>query len=153
MRREDYRLGPLETMFDVGGSPSDGIDWPGIDGLFFAGAVVVARDVAAIGAGVNDIRVGGIGRDVAALATADVVPVGAIDGAVRAGAGDADGGVVLLGTVDVVGEATVGGDVVELRGWLRVLARPGDAAVDGDGGAAIVAVDDALGIGGIDPSA
>ncbi len=41
--------------------------------------------------------------------------------------------------------------MIELRGGLIVLRGPVLAAVDGDGGAAIVAVDKATGIFGIDP--
>src|SRR5205807_9080545 len=50
--------------------------------------VVVAGDLAAVGAGVNNRRVMGIGRDIAALTAADRVPVRTVDGAVIAGAGD-----------------------------------------------------------------
>ena len=47
----------------------------------------------------------------------------------------------------------VAGDVIELRGGLIILLRPFFAAVDGDGDAAIIAIDHAVGIGGIDPQA
>ena len=151
--REDNRLGPLKAMFDVGGGPSDGIDGPGIDRLFLMDVAILARNLATIGSGVNDERVSWIGRNVTALAATDVVPVRTIDRSVGTGTGDGDGGVVLLRAVDVVGEAVVGGDVVELRGRLVVLSGPALAAVGGDGCAAVVAVDHALGIGGIDPEA
>ena len=63
----------------------------------------------------------------------------------------ADGGVVLLGTVDAIGSPVVGGDVVELGGHLVVDGRPGLAAVEGNARAAIVALNHAERIAGVDP--
>ena len=115
--------------------------------------MIVAGDDGRVRAGIDDVGIARIGRDVAALAAAHFVPVLAGDDAVVGPAGDGDGGVVLLRAVDAVGPLVVGGDVIELRGGLVVLLGPGLAAVDGDGDAAVVAVDQALRIGGIDPQA
>src|SRR5438094_5868509 len=52
-----------------------------------------------------------------------------------------------------VEELVIGGDVIELRRGLVVLRAPGLAPVNADGGAAVVAVDHALRVGGIDPQA
>src|SRR4029077_7342986 len=59
--------------------------------------------------------------------------------------------IVLLRAVDVVGKAVVGGDVVELAGGLVVLGRPGVAAVQRNARAAVIGVDQTVGIVGIDP--
>ena len=69
----------------------------------------------------------------------------------RGAAGGAHGGIVLLRAVDVVGKIVVERHAVELRGGLIVDARPGAAAVVGDVGAAVVALDHALRIVGRDP--
>ncbi len=84
--------------------------------------MIEASDLAAVGAGVDDLRIGGIGSDVAAFAAADAVPVGSIDSAIRAGAGDADRGIVLLRAVDVIRKTVVCDYVIELRGGLIVLS-------------------------------
>ena len=68
-----------------------------------------------------------------------------------AGGGDAYGAVVLLRAVNAIGKIVVRGDVIKLRGWLIHLRGPIFAAIHGNGGAAIVAVDHAIGIIGIDP--
>src|SRR5208282_3603893 len=151
MRGKNDGLRPLEAMFDVTGSPPDRVHRPGVDGLFFAGAVIVARNLTPVGAGIHDLRVDRIGRDVATFAAAYVVPVGAIDGAVRARAGDGHGGIVLLSAVHVIGKPAVGDDVIKLGRGLVIDAGPSVAAVDGDDSAAIVAVDHPPGIRGIDP--
>src|SRR5208282_5960779 len=86
-----------------------------------------------------------------AFAAADSVPIAGENCAVVAARADADGRVVLLRAVDAVLKIVVGGDVVELRGGLVVLRGPVFAAVDADGGAAVVAVDHAIRVVGIDP--
>src|SRR5712692_4670196 len=138
-------------MLQPGGTGAIGYLWPWGDALRLAGAFVETRDVALVGARVDDIRVPRVGRDVAAFASANRIPVGAVNPAGIAHAGGGHGGVVLLRAVDVVGEAVVRDDVVELRGGLVVLARPGFSAVHRDGGAAVVPVDHAPRVGGVDP--
>src|SRR5882762_4323671 len=100
MRRKHNGFCPLKAMLHIRSRPADGVYRPRIHGLCFAGAVIVAGDFAAIRTGVDDFRIRRIGRDVTALAAANIVPVGTIDGPVWASAGDADGGVVLLRSVD-----------------------------------------------------
>ncbi len=80
--------------------------------------MVLARDQAVVGAGVDDLRIARVGRDPAALAAAHVVPVLLGDAAAGGAAGDAHGGVVLLRAVDVVREIVVERHAVELRGGL-----------------------------------
>src|SRR4029077_13614673 len=121
--------------------------------LQLPGALVESGDFPLVVARVNDGRLRRIRRDIARFATADVVPVRAIDGAVVAAAGNRDGAVVLLGTVYVVRRAVVSDDVVELRGRLVQLVRPGFTAIQADGHAAIVGYDHSPGIPGIDPHA
>src|SRR5205823_9433922 len=65
--------------------------------------------------------------------------------------GDGDGGVVLLCAVDAIRPVVVHGDVIELRRRLIVLLSPTLAAIDGDGRAAVIAVDQAPGIARVYP--
>src|SRR5206468_4619534 len=82
---------------------------------------------------------------------AHLVPVLLRDAAAVGTGGDTHGAVVLLRAAHPVGEMRGGGDVVELRRRLVVLSGPGDAAVVGDVGPAVVALDHALRIVGRDP--
>src|SRR6185369_8414510 len=68
-------------------------------------------------------------------------------------AGGADGAVVLLGAVDVVGEILIERHAVELGGGLVHDSGPGPATIVGDVGAAVVAFDHAQRIVGSDPHA
>jgi len=115
------------------------------------GAAVEPRDVAEVGAGVNDVRIARVNGNVTALASAHGIPVAAVDVTAVAGGGDTDGRIVLLRAIDAVREIVVGSHVVELRRRLIILRGPILAAVDGNGCAAVIAVDDAIGIAGIDP--
>ena len=138
-------------MFDVARRPADRVHRPGVDGLLFARAMIVASDLATVRAGIHDLGVRRVGCDVAAFAATHVIPVRAINRAFRAGTGDGHSGVVLLGAVDVIREPVVGNDMVKLRCGLVIHAGPGIAAVSGNSGAAVVAIRETLGIGGIDP--
>src|SRR5580658_5159729 len=138
-------------MLDVACGPSNGIHWPRIDGLLFTGSVIVAADIATVGTGIDNLRVGGVRSDVTALAAAHGIPVRAINRSFGAGTCDAHSGIVLLRAVDVIGKSIVGGDVVKLRRGLVVYAGPTVTAVGGDGGATVVAVHQTLRIRRIDP--
>src|SRR5580658_1848846 len=113
--------------------------------------MIVACDLSAVGAGVNDFRVVWVGCNVATFASSDCVPIWTINRASCARTGDGHGCIVLLGAVDVIGKTVVGSDVVKLRRGLVVLAGPGVAVVGGNRGPTIVAVDETLRIRGIDP--
>src|SRR5207249_7885726 len=89
----------------------------------------------------------------AALASAYGIPVRAIDVATVAGGGDTDGRIVLLRAVNAIRKIIVGGHVIKLRRRLIILRGPVFSAVDGNCGAAIIAVDQAIGIVRIDPQA
>src|SRR5205807_3821052 len=79
------------------------------------------------------------------------VPVAQRDRPIVGAARDRDGAVVLLRAVEAVGKLVVGRDVVELRRGLVVHSGPGGAAVERYGGAAVVPLDHAARILGIDP--
>ena len=89
---------------------------------------------AAVAAGVEDVDVARVGRDVAALAAADLVELTA------AGARHAGGRVVLLRAAHVIRHVGGREDVVELRGR-KVLIGPALTGVGRHVGAAVVAVD------------
>src|SRR5262249_30268486 len=120
------------------------------DVLGLLGAMVITGQVAAVAASVDDVRVLRVDRDVTAFAAADRMPVGAVDAGAAGPAGNVDGAVVLLSAVDVIGKLLVDDDVINLRRGL-FLARPRLAAVEADGGAAVVAADHAQRMVGVDP--
>src|SRR5579884_748076 len=95
MGGENYGLSPLKAVLQVGSAPANRIHWPRIDGLFLVRAIVVTRDVTAVRAGVNDLRVRRIGGDISAFAATYGIPVRTIDGAIRPGVGNSHRAVVL----------------------------------------------------------
>ncbi len=103
--------------------------------------MVVAGHLAAVGIRIDNVRVVRVGRDIAAFAATDRVPVLTPDHALIVAAGNRDSRVVLLGTIHAVGPVVVDSDVIELRGRLVFLLRPGFAAIDRERRAAVVAID------------
>ena len=128
----------MKAVFESGCAFAVGHD--GMDGNVaeLASVFVVTGDVALIITGVDDERVARIGSDVAGFTAADGIPILTVDGAIEIATGDGDGGVVLLRAVDVIREAIIGGDVIELRGGLIIFLGPVRAAVEGDSGSAVV---------------
>ncbi len=122
-----------------------------LNALGLIGAAIEARENWAFVVSVNDIGIARVHGDGAAFTAAHGVPVGAIDEAVVAARSNADGRVVLLGAINTIEKISVGSNVIELRGGLVVQGGPIFSAIHGDGCAAIVAVDHAIGIVGIDP--
>src|SRR5579871_6908282 len=116
-------------MLEFGGTLTVGDFRPRRNGLDLAGSLVEAGERALVIAGVDDVRIGRIGRDIAGFAAAHRIPVRTIDASAVAAAGDGDGSVVLLRAVNTIRNLVVGDDVIELRGGLVVLACPGLAAV------------------------
>src|SRR5258706_15747415 len=102
MRKKQNLHVPQKTVLNFGISPADRIDRPGSDGLRLACAVIVSSDFTTVRAGINNLRIVRVRSDVAALATSDVIPIRAVNAPVRARAGYADGGVILLRPVNVV---------------------------------------------------
>src|SRR2546429_6544939 len=105
----------------------------------------------ACGIGVDVPGAARVGCDVAAFAPADLIPVLPADDALVVTARDGDGAVVLLRAVDAIRPVVVHGDVIELRRRLIVLRSPAPAAIDGDGRAAVIAVDQPPGIARVYP--
>ena len=77
VRRKGDREAPLEAILQRVRAVAHGVIGPGVDVAHLAGAVVLARDQVAVGAGVDDLRIARIGRDPAAFAAAHVVPIAA----------------------------------------------------------------------------
>ena len=75
VRREHHRGGPLEAVLHLGRRDAGRVRRPGGDVAGLAGAVVVPGQVAAVLAGVDDVRVVRVGHGEAGLAAADGVPV------------------------------------------------------------------------------
>ncbi len=100
---------------------------------------------------VNNVRIARIGDHEPRLTAAGGIPVARPDHALVVETRDGKIGIVLLRAVNVVRKAVIRRDVVELAGGLIVLGRPGVAAVERNARAAIVGVDQTVGIIGIDP--
>ena len=78
---------PLEAILHRFGARAHGIVRPDGHVAKLAGTVIVAREQAVIGARVDDLGILGIGRQPAAFAAADVVPIALADAAVVAARG------------------------------------------------------------------
>src|SRR5439155_20566726 len=124
---------------------------PFLNALRLIRAAVETRENGSFVVGINDIRVARIGNDVAAFAASNSVPVAAINETAIAARLDADRRVVLLRAINAIEKIVVGGHVIKLRGALIVLRGPILAAVDGNRRAAIIAVDEPIGILRINP--
>src|SRR6266446_4011683 len=129
VRRKQHGCGPLETMLQETRAVSVGEFRLLGDRLHLSDMPVVARNVALVVGGINNVWIGRVRRDVAGFASAHVIPIGAVDDAVITAAGDGDRASVLLRAVNAIGRSGVGDDVVELRGWLILFGRPVLAAV------------------------
>ncbi len=157
VRREHDRIGPGEAVLQVLGRDARRFLGPHIDQLDLARAMVVALQRAraaragAHGADIDDVMVARVDGDEAALAGAGIGAVGQGDHAPFRRAGHRDRGVVLLGAVDAVGILVVDVDTIELRRLLVVDRRPRSACVERYVGAAVVALDHAARIVGVDP--
>src|SRR5690606_15754127 len=114
VRREDGRRGPLEAPAHLRRGRAERHFRPDVDRPRQPGAGVVLGQQAAVAAGVNDVRVVWLDRDVARLASTDLVVLVAGDRAGVGAARDRHRGVVLLRAVDAIGFPIVDGDVVEL---------------------------------------
>ncbi|CAA9358627.1 MAG: hypothetical protein AVDCRST_MAG40-3336 [uncultured Gemmatimonadaceae bacterium] len=116
------------------------------------GGDVEARDVAALALRVDDVRVGGVLRGVEAVAAAHVEPVGVGGAQPPAGArGAAPGAVVLQPAAHAIRHLHVVAHRVELpdrEGGGEVV---GAALVVRDRDAAVVADDEVVGVGRVDP--
>ena len=144
-RREDDRSGPLEALLEVLRGLTDRILRPDIDKAALIRGAVQPRHIAAIAARVEHFRVGGVGCDVATLASAH-----RIERSAARVAGNADRSVILLRAAYLIGYMPGGDCVIELRGG-EGLRRPGAAGGHGDIPAAVVGIDHALGVVRRDP--
>ena len=148
-RREDDRERPLEAFGDAFRSVAHRVVGPDVDVALLAGAAIEARQQAAVAAGVIDVGIERIRRDVAALAAADVVVIRVLPEAAGL-ARHARRRVVLLRAADLIRDVRGQEHVVELRGRI-VLIRPRLPAVDADVRAAVVRFDHAVRIARRDP--
>ena len=148
-RRQHDRERPLKALRDVGGRISHRIIGIRIDRALLAGSAIQSGDQAAVAAGIEDVGIVRVARDVAAFAAAHGIEhlIGATAGPTRAAlrlpAGHARGAVVLLRTADVIRHVSGRDDVVELRRRHR-LRGPRLAAIHRDVGAAVVGLDHPL---------
>ncbi len=152
VRRNQNGGRPLEAIFQVRRIVAGRIERIDADAACLARAVIVARDVAAVLAGINDVGIGRIGSGEAGFAAADRMPIAGRDAGLRQTVTRPRAGAdVLHGAGDVIGQTIIDADVIELPPRQR-RGEPGFAAVGRDVHAAIVAVEDAARIFGIDPN-
>src|ERR1700735_4510912 len=107
-------------MFQIAGSV--GVRKFGLfgDRFHLPDASVVARNISLIIGGINNIWIERIRCDIAGLASANVVPIGTVNGAIVAPARNGNRSTILLRPVDAIRRGSVGGDVIELRRGLIV---------------------------------
>src|SRR5205807_5475058 len=141
----------LEAILERRHSPPHWVVGPGVHRPRLPRAPVEAGDVPAVAAREHHVGIILARRDPAALAAAHLVPVLVGDPQPVGAARDADRAVVLLRTAQPVREVGGRDDVVELRRGLVVQGGPGGPTILAHRGAAIVAVDHALGVARIDP--
>src|ERR1700722_11852556 len=103
------------------------------DRLYLSSVPIVARDIALIVGGINNIGIGWIRSNITRFASTHVIPVGAINRAVIAAAGDGHRAAILLCAINAVRRVVIGDHVIELRCGLVVLARPILATIECDG--------------------
>ena len=84
------RRGPLEAVVEDRGSAAVGKLGRSRDALGLASVAIIAGQRALVVAGVHDEGIGRVRSDVARFAAAYGIPVGAVDGAIVAAAGDRD---------------------------------------------------------------
>ncbi len=113
-----------------------------VEGLVAASGAAAVEDVAVFGVGDDGVGFAGL---------ADGLPVAEAEDALARPGGDAYAAGVLLGAVEPVGEAVVGGDVVDLGRGLVVPGGPGRGFIDADYRALIGRQDHAVGVVGVDP--
>src|SRR5260370_13443000 len=113
VRREDNRLGPLETILLVHRRVADDVDRPRRNVHLFSSVVVIARDLATVRTRVDDLRIARIGGNISALASYPRIPAPSV-AAAPGRAGDADGAVVLLRSIDPIRAAIVRNGMVAL---------------------------------------
>src|SRR5690349_17528078 len=113
MRRQQHGRGPPEAVQQTGRGVCARPE-PRRDVSYFTGVAVVASEVAVVIAGVNDLRIAGIGPVITRLAAADRVPLPLPDRSGIAARQDRHAPAVLLRSVDAIVEFTVGSDMVEL---------------------------------------
>jgi hypothetical protein len=114
----------------------------GRDVLHVARGMAEARELAAV----HDVGVEGVRRDVPVFLGPHGVPVAEADGSMVAPARNRDRAALLLPAVDPVGEAFVGGHVIQLRRRLVVPAAPRCPAVHRDRRALVGREQDHVGV-------
>ena len=142
---------PLEAVAPVFDAVAREIRGIGADVPRLAGLVVVAGEDPEVLAGVDDARIVGIVGGVAGFSAPDALPVFEPDSTAAQGVARAPGRAeVLHRPRDLVGHRVVHGHVIELRDG-QVGGAPGLAAVGAQLHAAVVAVDHAPRVPGVDP--
>src|SRR3954452_15611974 len=115
-------------MRQIDGAVAGVIDWHGTDVLYFLFAFVVPVDEPFI-VRVDDVPVPWIRQDEAAFTAAGFKPILPTNHSGVRAARNADIRIVLLRTVNVIGERIVHSDMIKLRSRLVVLSGPIFAAI------------------------
>src|ERR1051326_4582067 len=146
-RRKDDRKGPLPTLFQGAGGFTREKSGIRLNVPSFAIASIIAGDQCTLAARIKNVCIDRARRDVTTLAATDVIHFAAARACLPTL--DTNGAVILLGAANLVREILRRCHMIKLSGW-KILGGPGRAPIHRNVSPAIVAIDHALGIIGID---
>ena len=149
--REDDRRIPVAPILELARVRAVHALRVGHDGALFPRRLAELGQCAVDGGGIDEIGALRVEGDMRALAAADGVVIVSADSAIPGPGRDGYGGVVLLAAVKTPRCLPVGDQAVELCRGLVVEAGPGFTAIEGHGGAAVVAADHDAAVVGVDP--
>ena len=141
-------------MQNIGRARAHRVQRPGVDVALKSGCVIVFGQQSVVRTGVGDVRIIALRHNPSGFASADIIKIGGASAATPAksrGAGDRHGGIILLRSVQHVGITRVRIHVIELGGRLIIFAGPRSACVVRDRRAAVITINDPIGIRRIDP--
>jgi len=120
---------PLKTVLHTFCAIAHGVVGPNIDAANTFFFVIDTGQETAIASSINNIVVGGVNGDMCRFPSCGCFPIVFPNLAAKAAVAYANGGVVLLGNIDAIGESIVGGNTIELCGGLVVVGAPGGTPV------------------------
>src|SRR5450756_950194 len=151
MRRKENRVVPLETVFEGVCSGSGRIVGPYVQGVAFPGMMIEPAQVAIVITAVDDVGVERIGYYIAAFESCGGFPIFIGDAGPGSPAFQADTGIILLRTQNMVGEGVIGTDPIDLGSGLIIYGAPILSPVEAYLGASVICEDHAAAVFRVKP--